>query len=167
MGTPVFVDCIKKYGWFKTRAAGPPTENLDKRSKLYQNGGQKYFDFIPVFRRRQFLPQWWTISTKRKTRIIVCQDMKRSCAKRRFWNFLSVFVDKCYLRVYYIHVAVMAQAVEHVLGKDEVTSSNLVNSSRNASCFTWSVFCFFPAFFPWHFWQMDYNKDKYIIFNQK
>ena len=26
--------------------------------------------------------------------------------------------------------AVMAQAVEHVLGKDEVTSSNLVNSSR-------------------------------------
>ena len=26
--------------------------------------------------------------------------------------------------------AVMAQVVEHVLGKDEVTSSNLVNSSR-------------------------------------
>ena len=28
-----------------------------------------------------------------------------------------------------LHVAAMAQQVEHVLGKDEVTSSNLVSSS--------------------------------------
>ena len=30
--------------------------------------------------------------------------------------------------------AAMAQVVEHVLGKDEVTSSNLVSSSRKNSC---------------------------------
>ena len=38
-------------------------------------------------------------------------------------------VDKLGFSVYYNYAAVMAQAVEHVLGKDEVTSSNLVNSS--------------------------------------
>ena len=31
-----------------------------------------------------------------------------------------------------MHVAAMAQQVEHVLGKDEVTSSNLVSSSMIA-----------------------------------
>ena len=30
--------------------------------------------------------------------------------------------------------AAMAQVVEHVLGKDEVTSSNLVSSSKNLGC---------------------------------
>ena len=30
--------------------------------------------------------------------------------------------------------AAMAQVVEHILGKDEVTSSNLVSSSRKKSC---------------------------------
>ena len=34
----------------------------------------------------------------------------------------------------------MAQAVEHVLGKDEVTSSNLVNSSRKLHGILWSFF---------------------------
>ena len=39
----------------------------------------------------------------------------------------------------------MAQMVEHVLGKDEVTSSNLVISSKNPECesvrdFTFSLF---------------------------
>ncbi len=46
-----------------------------------------------------------------------------------FGFFLTILVDKRRRWVYYSHVAVMAQAVEHVLGKDEVTSSNLVNSS--------------------------------------
>ena len=50
-----------------------------------------------------------------------------------FGFFLTILVDKRRRWVYYIHVAVMAQAVEHVLGKDEVTSSNLVNSSRKCS----------------------------------
>ena len=53
----------------------------------------------------------------------------KRCANGCFCVFLSGMVDKLGFSVYYIHVAVMAQAVEHVLGKDEVTSSNLVNSS--------------------------------------
>ena len=36
----------------------------------------------------------------------------------------------------------MAQAVEHVLGKDEVTSSNLVNSSKGLHRKLWSPFAF-------------------------
>ena len=39
-----------------------------------------------------------------------------------------------------LRYAVMAQAVEHVLGKDEVTSSNLVNSSRKLHRKLWSFF---------------------------
>ena len=31
----------------------------------------------------------------------------------------------------FVRYAAMAQVVEHVLGKDEVTSSNLVSSSKN------------------------------------
>ena len=57
----------------------------------------------------------------------------------------------------------MAQAVEHVLGKDEVTSSNLVNSSRKTlHVFTWSVFClpFSIGKLSWHNWNMDYNKEE-------
>ena len=34
----------------------------------------------------------------------------------------------------------MAQQVEHVLGKDEVTGSNPVNSSKNKDHFGWSLF---------------------------
>ena len=32
--------------------------------------------------------------------------------------------------IYIVRCAAMAQVVEHILGKDEVTSSNLVSSSR-------------------------------------
>ena len=37
----------------------------------------------------------------------------------------------------------MAQLVEHILGKDEVTSSNLVISSKNLLKFIWEGFYFF------------------------
>ena len=40
----------------------------------------------------------------------------------------------------------MAQVVEHVLGKDEVTSSNLVNSSRNPAEYSAGFFTVYPAF---------------------
>ena len=37
--------------------------------------------------------------------------------------------------------AVLAQLVEHIIGKDEVGSSSLLNSSRNGYHFVVSVFC--------------------------
>ena len=44
--------------------------------------------------------------------------------------------------------AVIAQLVEHFLGKEEVTSSNLVNSSRNRTQFQLKLCAFwFPVFF--------------------
>lgn len=39
----------------------------------------------------------------------------------------------------------VAQLVEHVLGKDEVTGSNPVNSSKDKDHFEWSLFlCYRP-----------------------
>lgn len=43
--------------------------------------------------------------------------------------------------------AAMAQVVEHVLGKDEVTSSNLVSSSKNLGCAYNRDFYFFTCKF--------------------
>ena len=43
--------------------------------------------------------------------------------------------------------AAMAQLVEHILGKDEVISSNLISSSRKPECVSVRVFYFFGLFF--------------------
>ena len=46
--------------------------------------------------------------------------------------------------------AVMAQVVEHVLGKDEVTSSNLVNSSKGFIASVMDPFAFPSKKIPVH-----------------
>ena len=41
----------------------------------------------------------------------------------------------------------MAQLVEHILGKDEVISSNLISSSKDPDCISGRDFCFSVRFF--------------------
>ena len=53
--------------------------------------------------------------------------------------------------------AAMAQVVEHILGKDEVTSSNLVSSSKNPSDYCLRDFYFSPITLfknPCAFWKV-------------
>ncbi len=45
----------------------------------------------------------------------------------------------------------MAQVVEHILGKDEVTSSNLVSSSKKKSHTSCGFFFLFFSLFSVHF----------------